>query len=181
MTLLLLDFIRNRKVLLIVDKCPAHPEIGGLKATELCFLPPKTTSITQPMEQGVILSLKAKYHSRIIQQIVKAIDASKSIPKVNILDAMLTVCWEDVAEETVKECFTKSRISPKEKGNAQNDVDKLFIELRSNMKKLALMKFLRRLLPKNLQISMIPLLQRNLFDLMSQSLQWCVKSRSQPR
>ena len=53
MTLLLLDFIRNRKVLLIVDNCPAHPEIGGLKATELCFLPPKTTSITQPMEQGV--------------------------------------------------------------------------------------------------------------------------------
>ena len=94
---------------------------------------------------------------------------------------MLTVCWEDVVEETVKECFTKSRISPKEKGNAQNDVDKPFIELRSNMKKLALMKFLRSLLPKNLQISMMPLLQRNLFDLMSQSLQWCVKSRSQPR
>ena len=91
---------QNLKVLLIVDNCPAHPEIGGLKAIELCFLPPNTTPITQPMDQGVIRSLKAKYRSRMTQQIIKAIDANKSIPKVNVLDAMkmLTVCWEDVTE-----------------------------------------------------------------------------------
>ena len=41
---------QNRKVLLVVNNCPAHPEIGGLKASELCFLPPNTTSITQPMD-----------------------------------------------------------------------------------------------------------------------------------
>ena len=47
------------------------------------------------------------------QQIIKTIDANKSIPKVNVLDAMkmLTVCWEDVTEEIVKKCFAKSRIS----------------------------------------------------------------------
>ena len=55
----------NRKILLIVDNCPAHPQIGGLKAIEMCFLPPNTTSITQPMDQGVIRSLKAKYRSRM--------------------------------------------------------------------------------------------------------------------
>ena len=49
---------------------------------------------------------------------------------------MLTVCWEDVTEETVKKCFTKSHISPKDQANAQNDLDDPFIELRSNMKKL---------------------------------------------
>ena len=89
---------KTRKVFLIVDNCPAHPTIGGLKAIELCFLPPNTTSITQPMDQGVVRSLKAKYHSQIIQQIIKAIDANKSTPKVNILDAMkiISVCWEDV-------------------------------------------------------------------------------------
>ena len=54
---------QNRKVLLIGDNCPDHPEIGGLKAIELCFLPPSTTSITQPMDQGVIPSLKSKYRS----------------------------------------------------------------------------------------------------------------------
>ena len=128
----------NRKVLLIVDNCPAHPEIGGLKAIELCFLPPNTTSITQPMDQGVIRSLKAKYRSRMTQQIIKAIDANKSIPKVNVLDAMkmLTLCWEDVTEETVKKGFAKSRISAEDQASAQNDLDGLFIELRSNMEKL---------------------------------------------
>ena len=62
-----------------MDNCPAHPEIGGLKTIELCFLSTNTTSITQPMDQGVIRSLKAKYRSRMTQQIIKAIDANKSI------------------------------------------------------------------------------------------------------
>ena len=104
----------DRKVLLIVDNCPAHSQIGSLKAIEMCFLPPNTTSITQPMDQGVIRSLKAKYRSRMIQQIIKAVDANKSIPKVNVLDAMkmLIICWEDVTEETVKRCFATSHIPP---------------------------------------------------------------------
>ena len=37
------------------------------------------------------------------QKIIQAIDANKSIPKVNVLDAMkmMTIYWEDVTEETV--------------------------------------------------------------------------------
>lgn len=44
----------GRKVAMIVDNCPAHPAISGLKAIDLIFLPPNTTSCTQPMDQGVI-------------------------------------------------------------------------------------------------------------------------------
>ena len=74
----------------------------------------------------------------MIQQITKAIDGNKSIPKVNALDAMkiLTVCWEDVTEERVKKCYTKSSISPKDQANAQNDLDDPYTELRYNMGKL---------------------------------------------
>ena len=50
----------NRKVVLIVDNCPAHPITEGLRAVELVFLPPNITSKTQPMNQGVIHPLKAK-------------------------------------------------------------------------------------------------------------------------
>ena len=39
---------------MIVDNCPAHAEVSGLKAINLQFLPPNTTSCTQPMDQGVI-------------------------------------------------------------------------------------------------------------------------------
>ena len=122
----------------------------------------------------------------MIQQIIKAIDANKSIPKVNILGAMkmLTIFWEDVIEETVKKCFSKFRISPKDQTNAQNELDDPFFELRSNMDKLksvGIGEIPEQLTRKNLQISIIPLLQRNLLYLMNQSLQWCMKSRIQSK
>ena len=44
----------GRNVALIVDNCPAHPRVKDLKAINLVFLPPSTTSKTQPMDQGVI-------------------------------------------------------------------------------------------------------------------------------
>ena len=56
----------GRKIALIIDNCPAHPEIDNLQAVELIFLPPNTTPKTQPMDQGVIRSLKA--HSTENQQ-----------------------------------------------------------------------------------------------------------------
>lgn len=55
----------NRIVALIIDNCTAHLDIGGLKAIDLFFLPPNTTSVLQPMDQGVIRSLKAKYRTKV--------------------------------------------------------------------------------------------------------------------
>ena len=46
--------MQGRKIVMIVDNCPANPEVSGLKAIKLQFLPPNTTSCTQPMDQGVI-------------------------------------------------------------------------------------------------------------------------------
>ena len=57
----------NRKVIIIVGNCPTHPIIEGLKAVELVFLPPNTTSKTQPMDQGVIRSLKVKYRKNTFE------------------------------------------------------------------------------------------------------------------
>ena len=50
-------------VAFVVDNCPTHPHNDNLKAIKikLYFLPPNTTSKAQPMDQGVIRSLKAKY------------------------------------------------------------------------------------------------------------------------
>ena len=45
---------QNRKVLLIVYNFPAHPDVGGLKAIDLCFLPLSATTITQPMDECII-------------------------------------------------------------------------------------------------------------------------------
>ena len=86
----------SRKVALIVDNCTAHPEIGGLKAIDLFFLPPNTTSILQPMDQGVIFSLKARYRTKVVQKMIEAIDSNKPLPDVSLLDAMkmLVLAWD---------------------------------------------------------------------------------------
>ena len=49
----------KKKVALIIDNCPVHSMIDKLKSIELIFLPPNTKSKLQPMDQGVIRSLKA--------------------------------------------------------------------------------------------------------------------------
>ncbi|XP_021368560.1 uncharacterized protein LOC110460147 [Mizuhopecten yessoensis] len=59
---------------MIIDNCPAHPNIKDLRAIKLIFLPPSTTSKTPPMDQGVIQSLKVHYRKLIILRHVKAID-----------------------------------------------------------------------------------------------------------
>ena len=48
----------GRKIILLVDNWPAHPSIDNLVSTELIFLPPNTTSKLQPMNEGVIWSMK---------------------------------------------------------------------------------------------------------------------------
>lgn len=52
---------QKRRILLLVDNCPAHPKIQNLQNITLAFLPPNSTSVLQPMDQGVIRSLKAFY------------------------------------------------------------------------------------------------------------------------
>ena len=48
----------RKKVVLIIDNCPAHPTTDNLKSIEAIFLPPNNTSKLQLMDQGAICSLK---------------------------------------------------------------------------------------------------------------------------
>ena len=53
-----LDF----KILLLLDQCPAHPDLSHVDPNvRMEFLPANTTSLIQPMDQGVIATLKALY------------------------------------------------------------------------------------------------------------------------
>ena len=56
----------------MIDNCTAHPPINNLVSTELIFLPPNTTSKLQPMDEGVIGSLKA--HNKTIS--IKKLNSS---------------------------------------------------------------------------------------------------------
>ena len=77
-----------RKIALIIDNCPVHPRTDNLKAVELIFLPPNTTSKTQPMDHGVIRSLKGHYRAKVVKRYIASIDAKKGTPSINILNAL---------------------------------------------------------------------------------------------
>ena len=89
----------KKKVALIIDNCPAHPMIDNLKSIELVFLAQNTTSKLQPMDQGVIRSLKAYYEALALQRLVVAIDKGKDLSVFSILDAMKML---DLARQKVK-------------------------------------------------------------------------------
>ena len=76
-------FLReNRKIALIIDNCPAHPTIGNLSNARLIFLPPNTTSISQPIDQRVIKCLKAHYRRRLVRLMVQCLDQGQYLPKI---------------------------------------------------------------------------------------------------
>ena len=66
---------QSRKAALLIDNCPAHLEIKNFTSISLLFLPPNRTSVLQPMDQGVIRSLKV--HSSLHQSSGEQQTASK--------------------------------------------------------------------------------------------------------
>ncbi|KAK3228652.1 hypothetical protein Dsin_000533 [Dipteronia sinensis] len=85
--------MNGRKVLLIVDNCPAHPKvIEGLINVELFFLPPNTTSMIQPYDAGIIRALKIHYRRRFYSSILEDYEVGETNPeKINILNAMTLI------------------------------------------------------------------------------------------
>ena len=61
---------QKRKVLLFVDNCPAHTDVDNLSATKLVFLPPNTTSVLQPRDQGIIYAFKQQYRKRLVRHVL---------------------------------------------------------------------------------------------------------------
>ena len=97
---------QGRKVAMIVDNYPAHPRVDSLRATELIFLPPNTTSHTQPMDQGIIKNLKSFYRNQVIMKQLAAAEKKEEF-NPNVLDAMrmLKQSWSMVTARTISNCY----------------------------------------------------------------------------
>ena len=111
-----------------VDNCPAHPHIDNLKAIKFYFLPPNTTSKTQPIDQVVICSLKAKYRSNLVRKIIQTVEKKKIIPKILLLQGMqmLLWAWDALSMQTIVNCFRKTGISTESQETTTAEDDNLF-------------------------------------------------------
>lgn len=113
---------QKRKVLLFLDNCSAHPMNLKFTNLTLCPLPANTTSVLQPMDQGIIKCFKCFYRKRLIRHIVYELEmnaeATVEKVKVDLLMASKWIrgAWGDVTEATIRNCFRKA-------GFVQGDVE----------------------------------------------------------
>ena len=86
---------QRRQILLLVDNCSAHPPTSAdrLNNIKLSFLPPNTTAVIQPCDQGIIRNLKGHYRSQVVHKIIADIDsveliANQLAKKLTVLEAI---------------------------------------------------------------------------------------------
>lgn len=106
--------IANR-FLLLCDNAPSHPESMNDWADniEVMFMPPNTTALIQPMDQGVIATFKAYYQRRTMKQLLACIDTpDKPTMKqfwkdYNIKKGIDNIdeSWKEVSKSTMNGCW----------------------------------------------------------------------------
>lgn len=101
----------GRKVLLFLDNCPAHPNLiySNIK---LIFLPANTTSVLQPMDQGVIKVFKDYFRKRLIRHFLNGMRSNQEIEKVPVTIGhaiwFILAAWNGVEPLTISNCFRKA-------------------------------------------------------------------------
>jgi predicted transcriptional regulator len=121
--------MNGRKVLLFVDNAPTHAKIK-LKNVTVKNFPANTTSVCQPMDQGIIQTLKLKYRKRQLQHVVDQIETqpqksgNEILKEISILDAAYWISsgWENVDASTISKCFQKCGFIQSKNGPEEQDI-----------------------------------------------------------
>ncbi|CAK9816146.1 Tigger transposable element-derived protein 1 [Anthophora plagiata] len=104
----------EQRGLLLIDNAPSHPtnlsDLTTCIPVEVVSLPPNTTALIQPMNQGVISNFKAYYLRRTLKQMFEKIDGEEkqSIREFwknyNIMNAVenINLSWNEITERSLK-------------------------------------------------------------------------------
>ncbi|XP_008562678.1 PREDICTED: tigger transposable element-derived protein 1-like [Galeopterus variegatus] len=104
------------RVLLILDNAPvhcheelenAHPNI------EVLFMPPNTTSLIQPLNQGIMKAFKAHYIRQLYSKAYESLDTNKETTMIdswkavtirNVIDYVGSA-WDSIKQATINKCW----------------------------------------------------------------------------
>nr|XP_037280355.1 tigger transposable element-derived protein 6-like [Rhipicephalus microplus] len=124
----------GRKILIIADNCSAHLVNVRLTNVQLEFLPSNCTSLLQPLDQGIIKSVKAHYRTRLVQRLL--INLRMKLPtSINVRQAteMVTGAWWSVTSTTIQNCWRKAGLvvmpSESEQGSEESDASGMWQEV----------------------------------------------------
>lgn len=101
------------KAVLLLDNAPSHPNEEELHSGDIraLFLPPNVTSLIQPMDQGILQSLKKKYRRILLQNLLLATEGEESVigflKTVTVKDVLYWIAesWNDIKPETIAKCW----------------------------------------------------------------------------
>nr|XP_033793496.1 NACHT, LRR and PYD domains-containing protein 3-like [Geotrypetes seraphini] len=139
------------KILLLLDNAPGHPHhLADLYPNvKVLFLPPNTTPLIQPMDQGAIATLKASYLRTTFAQAIATIDADPELSlhdywkQYNILKCIknLPTAWDSVTEKCMngvwKKCI-KRYVNTFAGFNSEQELDEICEEIVKLSKDLSL-------------------------------------------
>ena len=105
------------KAVLLLDTCSAHPNEDELVSRDgkirAKFLPPNVTSLIQPMDQGVLESIKRRYKRKILEKLI--LQDGEGVPILDFLRGInmlqisniIAVCWDEISAQTLRLSWRK--------------------------------------------------------------------------
>ena len=107
----------EQKAVLVLDNCSAHPGEDNLVSDDgkiiAKFLPPNVTSLIQPMDQGVLVSIKRRYRKKFLEEFilrddegVSIIDFLKSINMLQVVH-LIACAWKEILPTTLQLSWRK--------------------------------------------------------------------------
>lgn len=116
---------KGKNVLLLVDNAPCHANMQ-LSHTKLIFLPPNTTSKTQPLDAGIIKNFKINYRSAYLKHVISQIETvslDAAVANINILQAIewIKESWNNVSPTTIRNCFHHCHIMDRTSEQVDDD------------------------------------------------------------
>ena len=109
---------QGRNVCLLMDNAPSHPRGLTLSNTKVVFLPANATSILQPLDQGIIQTVKLHYKKRLLEYTISQMELTEDPHTVICqVDMQKAVFWlkdavKAVKPSTVEACFVRAGIKP---------------------------------------------------------------------
>ena len=105
---------QDRKIILFIDNCSAHPDVQ-LSNVKVVFLPPNTTSKLQPCDAGIIQAVKTNYRKSLLRRLMHMMaedptaNGAQLAAKITLFDACLwwARAWDLLDPQTIVKCFRR--------------------------------------------------------------------------
>lgn len=107
---------QSGKIFLLIDNAPSHSSLQELNSFnenfEVVYLPPNTTAIMQPLDQGVIALVKKIYRKSILEEFYfqnesKRLHISELVKGIDVLNCMgkMKDAWDYVNDTTIRKMW----------------------------------------------------------------------------